>query len=897
MERDAGDGFVSAHLKNLLTQGAAGSKQHAAAQRAGKTVGPSLQSHGQRLAAAAASASNRSAARRGATSGALSGSDDERDAPSAVPAAPVDAEEDAIFPQSLHVPTLSNLPRLHEHVANLLSPPSTPPDTPSPSAASAPTSSGAGAWGSSFGASFRRGVAAGSTKRAQQLNYSPLKKRQIFVSEITRKSSAYNKSLMNGLAKRAAVKAPITAPQSADGAAPPATTASVGSPSLSASAPVSPGDLNFLENLSALLGEIDREVELRMTRGDMAEPASNSPKATAPVDTAAAAPAPDTPMSNGNSDAPAPAPAEASPSVPSMSVSPSVSSAPLAAVTPSNAPLSLLLSSASLIQGVVTMLLAFSSQPLLVSLFDYASAHCMRYQMFLVITAFEYEAAEARFAKHAASSVVAGSSPVPSADSGASSYASLFRRHRGYLQSVLFKSPFPLSMTHAIDVPIFAQTAAQPTNPEDAASLSAPPTRFCLHLVASYLSQYCRDTFLYSPRQLDDPLLLMMNQQVVNKINHAIMQMMLTDGEATALASGGWMGAAQSRKPKRKVTGPPKAKWTAHIFGQIRHAISEFEQQQRAESPVHAPVASPDLSSAAAPAASPVPAAVYSLVSSLSRDWCDLLPLGFCTTLSDYLYALHSLFALAKNSSNQNGVLPQQKVSACDSREPGLPHCVAHTCSFVSLCQHEFFRKLLSEGVVDCLELVMHFCQRQQQRTSDDGDAIVGAAVGPPPALSINLSAPATLSWLRVLCVDMLCSLQAACPGFLRSFLDQRYLHAAKFAAPMPEPFVNSNLRGRGKRAKKVTRHTTNQSTHTHETSRQPAQSQLSSCARPVCVQSDAVAKREWEESVDQMHAHMAQITPESCEHSLLVLLFNLITDKSVSAITATPPKQRSGRA
>lgn len=360
---------------------------------------------------------------------------------------------------------------------------------------------------------------------------------------------------------------------------------------------------------------------------------------------------------------------------------------PLVAATPSTAPLSLLLSSASLIQGVVTMLLAFASPPLLVALFDVSSVHCLRYQMFLVIAAFEYEAAEARFAKHVAATAAAGdgsSAGLPAAASGAAAYASLFRRHRGFLQSVLFKSPFPLSMTHAIDIPLFAQVAsAQTQRPGELPPLSAPPTRFGLQLVASYLVSYCRDTFLYSPRQLDDPLLLLMNQQVVHKLNHALVQLMLTDGDAPPSMATAWMGTVQ-RKLKRKTTGPPKEKWTAHIFAQIRRHIHEFEQQQQAESPVPAPVASPDLAPSSAP--TPVPAAVYSLVSRVSADWCDLLPLGFCATLSDYMYALHNLFALTKNGNNPNGVLPQQKVSKNAHHTSERPQCTAAqplcVCSF-----------------------------------------------------------------------------------------------------------------------------------------------------------------------------------------------------------------------
>lgn len=186
--------------------------------------------------------------------------------------------------------------------------------------------------------------------------------------------------------------------------------------------------------------------------------------------------------------------------------------------------------------------------------------------------------------------------------------------------------------------------------------------------------------------------------------------------------------------------------------------------------------------------------------------------------------------------------------------------------------------------------MVLQFCQRQQRGAHEHGDAIVGASVGPPPALSSQLSAPATVSWLRVLCVDMLATLQAVCPGFLRTFMDQQYLHAAKFAAPAPEPFVNSHVRGRGKRAKKVRTTGAHERTQRHDAG---ARSSALTFCRPVlsCVsvfQSDADAQREWEESVDAMHAHMAQITPASCQHSLLILLFNLIADNAVSQTQQT---------
>jgi len=122
--------------------------------------------------------------------------------------------------------------------------------------------------------------------------------------------------------------------------------------------------------------------------------------------------------------------------------------------------------------------------------------------------------------------------------------------------------------------------------------------------------------------------------------------------------------------------------------------------------------------------------------------------------------------------------------------------------------------------VVECLEKVLSFCQRQQDRlpagthmlstnSSDVADAARAGATtaGSAPAFTSSLSSAASIHWLRMLCVDMLSSLQTACPGFLRSHMLSRYLPGTAVQSASSDQFVTQQ-RGKGARKRKVRQHT-----------------------------------------------------------------------------------------
>jgi len=519
----------------------------------------------------------------------------------------------------------------------------------------------------------------------------------------------------------------------------------------------SPSDLNFCENLSVLLRDIDEEIARRMERPPTPTQTAAAVAAAQPADGQT-----QSPMALSDDVATA-APESALTAVQSAGVDastlPSLQSTLStvdAALTPATAPLSTLLSSASHIHAVVTLLLAFNSVPLLAFLFDTSSVHAVYYQWFLVIVAFEYEMAEQRFAKFQQSAAAAtetetaaggASTPVAAAAAdvadasiaslasasvtsggvgiGAAASASLWRRHRSYLQSVIVKSPFPLAMTHVIDINVFnravqaaeenktatdgASAAAAPSNGQSGegtaavavsaadrsksadevpslSQLSASPTRLCLLLLSSYVVQYVRDTLMYAPRQLDDPLLQTINTNVVFRGLNALMTQLLQDGETAAginyngnngglAAVGGVAGRrgsfAKSLNKKRTEDAAPKPKWTLHIFAQIQRAIAEFEATQSgASAPAAVSAAAATPVAAAAAAGSVALPGTYAAVAHLSDEWCPLLRLRFCESLSEYIYALYNIFALTKNANNPNGISPLQKVGTLRFASP-----------------------------------------------------------------------------------------------------------------------------------------------------------------------------------------------------------------------------------
>ena len=130
----------------------------------------------------------------------------------------------------------------------------------------------------------------------------------------------------------------------------------------------------------------------------------------------------------------------------------------------------------------------------------------------------------------------------------------------------------------------------------------------------------------------------------------------------------------------------------------------------------------------------------------------------------------------------------------------------------------------------------MQFCQRQQQRLHTEGHADAALAAEPampsatPAAAAAAASAsasssgvsppprfsPATVSWLRMLCLDMLSTLQAACPGFMRTFMNMRHLHAGVLAEKPPEQFITMT-RGKKKNKKnKVRQKSSKSKQHAH---------------------------------------------------------------------------------
>jgi hypothetical protein len=124
------------------------------------------------------------------------------------------------------------------------------------------------------------------------------------------------------------------------------------------------------------------------------------------------------------------------------------------------------------------------------------------------------------------------------------------------------------------------------------------------------------------------------------------------------------------------------------------------------------------------------------------------------------------------------------RTTACSAAD-SCPRCRSRAHFAV---QDRFFSQMIDEGIVSCIERVLQFCKRQQQRIAIAGSADIAMAASLPPsssssagapAYTSSLSSPATLSWLRLLCLDFLTSLQAACPGFIRTFMQPHSHHVA----------------------------------------------------------------------------------------------------------------------
>jgi hypothetical protein len=93
--------------------------------------------------------------------------------------------------------------------------------------------------------------------------------------------------------------------------------------------------------------------------------------------------------------------------------------------------------------------------------------------------------------------------------------------------------------------------------------------------------------------------------------------------------------------------------------------------------------------------------------------------------------------------------------------------------------------KLIDDGFLPCIELVLLFCKRQQQRLQDGGISqsafsapiARGADGSMPPIPSSSYSSPSTITWMRLLCLDFLSTLQNAQPGFMRRFMEAQVQH------------------------------------------------------------------------------------------------------------------------
>lgn len=202
------------------------------------------------------------------------------------------------------------------------------------------------------------------------------------------------------------------------------------------------------------------------------------------------------------------------------------------------------------------------------------------------------------------------------------------------------------------------------------------------------------------------------------------------------------------------------------------------------------------------------------------------------------------------------------------------------------------------------MESVLHFCERQQQRlhaagqSSADAEAVSAPPSSPagaaPPSTS-SLSAPTTLAWLRMLCTDMLSSLYSANPGCLRAHMERQHLHSVALAAARPtkEPFVTTG-RGKNKQKKqtvsemKISARVTTALLFSAWSS---VVAQFVLCPCFVClfrlcsflfVQSEQEEQHEWRVAEESMRVHMRSIDVHSCQRSLFVLLFNMMTDPNV---------------
>lgn len=97
-----------------------------------------------------------------------------------------DGEADLIMPASLRVPTLANLAKIHAHVSQLLNPPA---EQQSPNGRAATMQPG-----NAYSAAIRRTLTQSQSRTAMQMTFSPVKKRQLFVTEIIKKSAGQKKS-------------------------------------------------------------------------------------------------------------------------------------------------------------------------------------------------------------------------------------------------------------------------------------------------------------------------------------------------------------------------------------------------------------------------------------------------------------------------------------------------------------------------------------------------------------------------------------------------------------------------------------------------------------------------------------------------------------------------------
>lgn len=96
--------------------------------------------------------------------------------------------------------------------------------------------------------------------------------------------------------------------------------------------------------------------------------------------------------------------------------------------------------------------------------------------------------------------------------------------------------------------------------------------------------------------------------------------------------------------------------------------------------------------------------------------------------------------------------------------------------------------KMIDDGLLACIERVLLFCQRQQHRLQASGQhhSNVSSAIGvhadgtfPPLSASASVVgySAETITWLRLLCLDFLGTLQSAQPGFMRRFMEAQVQH------------------------------------------------------------------------------------------------------------------------